>query len=91
MEDMECIGAEADDAEVEYIRDVCENELVGGTGNLLDTFAPLVLHLCKNPSRYPTNTCTLQLCLAMEATAYHSNSCSMTVSYCQYNVSDEHE
>jgi len=57
-DDMGVMGAEADDAEVEFIRVVCEKELVCekdhtdmGT-NLLYLISPLILAVCKNPSKY---------------------------------------
>jgi condensin complex subunit 1 len=49
-DEMDCIGAEADDAEVEFIRNVCETEVVNGD-TLLDAFTPLVVHICSS-SRY---------------------------------------
>lgn len=45
-DEMDAIGAEADDAEQETIRQVTEKELLH-PANLLATFVPLVLSLCK--------------------------------------------
>lgn len=54
-DDMGVMGAEADDAEVEFIRVVCEKELVTNESmgsNLLYLLSPLILAVCKNPSKY---------------------------------------
>lgn len=45
------MGAEADDTEAEYIRSVCEKNTVTGD-NLLALFAPLVIEMCTNTSKY---------------------------------------
>ncbi|XP_066912331.1 condensin complex subunit 1-like [Clytia hemisphaerica] len=44
-------GAAAEDAEAEYIRKICEREIVTGD-NLLSVFAPVAVMICKNPSAY---------------------------------------
>jgi len=54
-EDMGVVGAEADDAEAEFIRVVCEKELVTNDSmgtNLLYLISPLILAVCRNPSKY---------------------------------------
>jgi len=51
-EEDDVIGAEADDAEAEYIRSVCETEIVAG-GNLLSLFTPAIIEVCLNPNKYP--------------------------------------
>lgn len=51
-DDMGVVGAEADDAEAEYIRNVCEKELVTGT-NLLALFAPSIIEVCLYQDKYP--------------------------------------
>merc|ERR1719469_19889 len=55
-DDMGVMGAEADDAEVEFIRVVCEKELVTECpeigNNLLYLMSPLILAVCKNPTKY---------------------------------------
>jgi hypothetical protein len=51
-DDMGAIGAEADDTEGEYIRNVCEKEVVTG-GNLLGLFAPAITEVCLFPEKYP--------------------------------------
>lgn len=48
----EVVGAEADDAEAEYIRSVCEKEIVNSQ-NLLATFAPAIIEVCLHPHKYP--------------------------------------
>jgi len=51
-DDMSCVGAEADDAEAEFIRHVCEKEILFGP-TLLTALTPLILTICSNPSKYP--------------------------------------
>ena len=51
-DDMGIVGAEADDAEAEFIRNVCEKEILYGS-TLLASMAPLVLAICSNPTKYP--------------------------------------
>lgn len=52
-EEDEVVGAEADDAEAEYIRSVCEKEIVNAPGNLLTSFAPSIIEVCLYPHKYP--------------------------------------
>jgi len=47
---MDVIGAEADDSEMEFVRNVCETEIVNGP-SLLTAFTPLIVHICSS-SRY---------------------------------------
>jgi len=51
-DDMGCVGAEADDAEAEFIRNVCEKEIMFGP-TLLTALTPLILNVCSNPTKYP--------------------------------------
>ncbi|XP_059092288.1 condensin complex subunit 1-like isoform X2 [Tigriopus californicus] len=51
-DNLEVMGAEADDAEIEYIRQVCEKEVVSGPECLLSQFLPLVVHVASHPSEY---------------------------------------
>ena len=51
-DDMGVVGAEADDAEAEFIRNVCEKEIMYGS-TLLATMTPLITSICSNPSKYP--------------------------------------
>ena len=51
-EDMGVVGAEADDAEAEFIRTVCEKEVLYG-GSLLAAMCPLISSICSNPSKFP--------------------------------------
>ncbi|XP_022111340.1 condensin complex subunit 1-like isoform X2 [Acanthaster planci] len=44
-------GAAAEDAEAEYIRKICESELVTGH-NLLSAIRPLLVAVCSNPVKY---------------------------------------
>ena len=49
---MDVIGAQADDEEQDFIRKVCEQELLSGD-NLLGLFAPLIKDICSSPLQYP--------------------------------------
>ena len=51
-DDMGVVGAEADDAEAEFIRNVCEKEIMYGR-TLLANITPLITAICSNPSKYP--------------------------------------
>merc|ERR1711884_100959 len=51
-DDMGVVGAEADDAEAEFIRNICEKEVLYGD-TLLAAIAPLILNICSNPSKFP--------------------------------------
>lgn len=50
-EDMGVMGAEADDAEAEFIQQVTEKEILSGD-SLLAKFEPLLVSICSNPVRY---------------------------------------
>jgi len=50
-DEMGCVGAEADDAEAEFIRNVCEKEILS-TECLLGSLASLLITVCSNPSKY---------------------------------------
>ncbi|CAH1239876.1 NCAPD2 [Branchiostoma lanceolatum] len=53
MEDeMGLAGASADDAEAEYIRKICEKEVVTGS-SLLALLAPVIVAVCANPTMFP--------------------------------------
>ena len=49
-DDLEVVGAEADDLESEFIRNVCEKEVLA-PDTLLSAFVPLVVHICSNPKK----------------------------------------
>ena len=51
-DDMGVMGAEADDAEAEFIRKVCEEEVMYG-GSLLAALTPLITTICAQPNKYP--------------------------------------
>ena len=51
-DDMGCVGAEADDAEAEFIRGVCEKEILFDK-TILSVLSPMILTVCSNPSKYP--------------------------------------
>ncbi|KAL5015272.1 hypothetical protein ScPMuIL_009542 [Solemya velum] len=50
-EELGMTGAAAEDAQSEYIRKICETEIVTGQ-NLLATFVPAILEVCTNRSKY---------------------------------------
>merc|ERR1711997_1137564 len=51
-EDMDVVGAQADDDEQEFIKNICEKELLSGD-SLLGLFAPLLIDICSSPIKYP--------------------------------------
>ncbi|PNF15628.1 hypothetical protein B7P43_G15860 [Cryptotermes secundus] len=50
-DEMGVVGAVADDQEAEYIRNICENDIVTGE-SLLAALSPLVVTICSNPNKY---------------------------------------
>ncbi|XP_066028149.1 condensin complex subunit 1 [Pocillopora verrucosa] len=50
-EELGLTGATADDVETEYVRKICEHEIVTG-GTLLATLRPLLVHVCSNPVKF---------------------------------------
>ena len=62
---MGVMGAEADDAEAEYIRTVCEKEVVTGTENLLSLFAKPLIEVCMYPHKYPDTKLRTHASLAL--------------------------
>ncbi|KAJ8021490.1 Condensin complex subunit 1 [Holothuria leucospilota] len=64
-DEMGLTGASAEDAEAEFIRKICETDIVNGP-NLLAAIEPLVVHICSNPSKYsdPSLQATSSLTLA---------------------------
>ena len=63
-DDMGVVGAEADDAEAEFIRSVCEKEIVSGQ-NLLGLFAPVLIQVCLYPHKYPDTKLKASASLAL--------------------------
>ncbi|XP_057379225.1 condensin complex subunit 1-like [Daphnia carinata] len=65
-EEDELVGAVADDDEAEYVRKICESEIVTGVESLLSLLAPLVVHVNSNPAKYPDASLrtAASLCLA---------------------------
>jgi len=51
-DDMGVVGAEADDAEAEFIRNVCEKEIMYGS-TLLASICPVITSICSQPNKYP--------------------------------------
>ena len=49
---MDVVGAQADDDEQEFIKNICEKEILSGD-NLLGLFAPLLIDICSSPIKYP--------------------------------------
>ncbi|KAG8236848.1 hypothetical protein J437_LFUL017213, partial [Ladona fulva] len=58
------IGAVADDAEAEFIRNVCETELVTGS-NLLSLLCPVVVMICSKPKKYHDKNLRASVVLAL--------------------------
>ncbi|XP_071442798.1 condensin complex subunit 1-like [Hetaerina americana] len=58
------IGAVADDAEAEFIRNVCEMELVSGN-NLLALLCPMVVMVCAKPKKYQDSSLRVSVVLAL--------------------------
>jgi condensin complex subunit 1 len=50
-EEMGLAGAAAEDAESEYIRKICEGDLVNGE-NFLAILQPVLVTICNNPKKY---------------------------------------
>lgn len=50
-EELGLTGATADDVETEYVRKICEHEIVTG-GTLLASLRPLLVCVCSNPVKY---------------------------------------
>ncbi|XP_063383933.1 condensin complex subunit 1 [Cydia fagiglandana] len=59
-------GAVADDADAEYVRGVCEREIVG-EGTALARYVPLLRHILANPARAPPS---LQAAVALTFTRF---------------------
>lgn len=57
-------GAVADDADAEYVRNVCERDIVGA-GAALARYLPLLRHLLANPAKC---SATLQAAAALTFT-----------------------
>lgn len=51
-EEAALLGAVADDAEADYIRNVLNTEIVVEPDHLLSRLLPLVVHVCSHPNRY---------------------------------------
>lgn len=65
-DDDELVGAVADDDEAEYVRKLCETEIVTGGSSFMSILAPLVVSVNSNPSKYrdPSLRAAAALCLA---------------------------
>lgn len=65
-DDDELVGAVADDDEAEYVRKICETEIVTGGSSFLSLLAPLVVAVNSNPVKYsdPSLRAAAGLCLA---------------------------
>ncbi|GFR65797.1 condensin complex subunit 1 [Elysia marginata] len=50
-EDMALAGVAADDAEAEFVKKICEMEILNGVG-LLSGFCPLLIAVCSNSSKF---------------------------------------
>ncbi|KAI7809455.1 condensin complex subunit 1 [Triplophysa rosa] len=63
-EELGLVGASAEDTEAEFIRKICETELLA-EGNMLSVFLPLVVKVCSSPGRYSHPQLTTAACLAL--------------------------
>ncbi|XP_035384528.1 condensin complex subunit 1 [Electrophorus electricus] len=63
-EELGLTGASAEDTEAEFIRKICETELMA-EGNLLSVFLPLLVRVCSSPGRYSHTQLTTAACLAL--------------------------
>uniref|UniRef100_A0A671PDE0 Condensin complex subunit 1 n=1 Tax=Sinocyclocheilus anshuiensis TaxID=1608454 RepID=A0A671PDE0_9TELE len=62
-EELGLVGASAEDTEVEFIRKICETELLAG--NMLSAFLPLLVKVCSSPGKYSHPQLTTAACLAL--------------------------
>ncbi|XP_051989898.1 condensin complex subunit 1-like [Xyrauchen texanus] len=63
-EELGLVGASAEDTEAEFIRKVCETELLA-EGNMLSSFLPLLVKVCSSPGRYSHPQLITAACLAL--------------------------
>ncbi|KAI5092898.1 condensin complex subunit 1 [Silurus meridionalis] len=63
-EELGLTGASAEDTEAEFIRKICETELLA-EGNMLSVFLPLLVKVCSSPGRYSHTQLTTAACLAL--------------------------
>ncbi|XP_076837744.1 condensin complex subunit 1 [Brachyhypopomus gauderio] len=63
-EELGLTGASAEDTEAEFIRKICETELMA-EGNILSVFLPLLVKVCTSPGRYTHTQLTTAACLAL--------------------------
>uniref|UniRef100_A0A8B9J8Q9 Condensin complex subunit 1 n=1 Tax=Astyanax mexicanus TaxID=7994 RepID=A0A8B9J8Q9_ASTMX len=63
-EELGLTGASAEDTEAEFIRKICETELLAD-GNMLSVFLPLLVKVCSSPGRYTHTQLTTAACLAL--------------------------
>uniref|UniRef100_A0A8C2H0N2 Condensin complex subunit 1 n=1 Tax=Cyprinus carpio TaxID=7962 RepID=A0A8C2H0N2_CYPCA len=63
-EELGLVGASAEDTEVEFIRKICETELLS-EGNMLSAFLPLLVKVCSSPGKYSHSQLTTAACLAL--------------------------
>ena len=74
-DDLEVVGAEADDTEFEFIRNVCESEVVTSPDTLIPAFLPLVQDICANPAKYPEPNLRSAASLALAKIMLVSSKC----------------
>ena len=74
-DDLEVVGAEADDTEFEFIRNVCESEVVTSPDTLIPVFLPLVQDICANPAKYPEPNLRSAASLALAKIMLVSSKC----------------
>ena len=74
-DNLEVLGAEADDAEFEFIRNVCETEVVTASDTLIPVFLPLVQDICANAVKYPEPNLRSAASLALAKIMLVSSKC----------------
>ena len=74
-DDLEVVGAEAEDMEYEAIRNVCEKEIVSRPGVLLQTFLPIIQHICTHTETYPDANLRSAASLALSKLMLVSSEC----------------
>ncbi|KTF88532.1 hypothetical protein cypCar_00004523 [Cyprinus carpio] len=78
-EELGLVGASAEDTEVEFIRKICETELLA-EGNMLSAFLPLLVKVCSSPGKYSHPQLTTAACLAL------SQYMMISLSVCKDNI-----
>ena len=79
---MDIIGAQADDEEQDFIRNVCEKEILSEE-NLLGLFAPLIVDICSSPIKYPDAKVVFKNCVSLYIISSFGKSKGGVIRYCR--------